>query len=106
PLRERQLVEVVRASDEPAEEAAEAQADDIGDPLVAAERRDLAEHPVAVRLRVAAQVLREPARLAERVLARRWVGRRAARVRHARAVAERPDTGDAAHPQELVDLDA
>ena len=50
-----QLVEVVRPRDEPAEEAAEAEAEDVGDPLVAAERRHLAEHPVAVGLRVAAR---------------------------------------------------
>src|SRR5437763_16189800 len=58
-----ELVEVVRPRDPPAEEAAELEAHHVGDPLVAAERRDLAEHPVAVGLRVAAQVLRQPAGL-------------------------------------------
>ena len=49
-LEQRQLVEVVRPGHEPAEEAAQADAEHVGDALVAAERRHLAEHPVAVRL--------------------------------------------------------
>ena len=53
PREQRQLVEVVRPRDEPAGEAAEPAAEHVGDALVAAERRDLAEHPVAVRLRLA-----------------------------------------------------
>src|SRR5581483_8686246 len=106
PLRQRELVQVVRPRHEPADEAAQTEAEDVRDSLVAAERRDLAEHPVPVRLEVAADVLRQPARLAQRVLARRRVWRVALRVRHARAVAQRPDTVDAAHAQELVDLDA
>ena len=52
PGDQRQLVEVVRPRDPPAEEAAERQAHHLRDPLVAAERRDLAEHPVAVGLRI------------------------------------------------------
>ena len=89
---ERQLVQVVRPGHEPAEEAAQREAEHVGDPLVAAERRDLAEHAVAVRLGVAGQVLREPSGLAERVLGGRRVG--PARCRPfgtPRAVAERPD---------------
>src|SRR5437764_4468314 len=63
PREERELVQVVRAGHEPAGEAAEAQAEHVGDPLVAAERRDLAEHAVAVRPGLAAaEVLREAAR--------------------------------------------
>src|SRR3954468_2202835 len=89
---ERELVEVVRPRDEPADEAAEAEAEDVGDPLVPAERRDLAEHPVAVGLWLAAEVLRQAAGLAERMLARGRIelaGR--GLVGHAGAVAERPD---------------
>ena len=48
---ERQRIEVVGAGDEPAEEARDVDAHHVGDALVAAERRDLAQHPVAVRLR-------------------------------------------------------
>ena len=69
PGDERELEQVVRPRDEPADEAAEAQAQHVGDPLVAAERRHLAEHAVAVGLRLAFEVLRQPAGLAERVLA-------------------------------------
>src|SRR5687767_12976443 len=58
PGQQRQLVEVIGAGDEPAEEAAQAQAENVCDSLVAAERGDLAEHAVAVRLRLAAEVLR------------------------------------------------
>src|SRR5436190_7999371 len=54
PREERELVQVVRPRDEPAGEAAQPQAEDVRDPLVAAERRHLAEHPVAVRARLAA----------------------------------------------------
>src|ERR1700742_2950405 len=60
PGEERQLVEVVRPRDEPADEPGEAQADHVGDALVAAERRDLSEHAVAVRLPLADEVLGEP----------------------------------------------
>ena len=90
PREQRQLVQVVRPRHPPAEEPAQGQAHHLGDALVPAERGHLAHHPVAVRLRVAPEVLREPPRLAERVLARRRVGQLAARVRDARAVAERP----------------
>ena len=92
PGEERQLVEVVRPRDEPADEAAKAEAEDVRDPLVAPEGRHLAEHAVAVRLRARPEVLREPPGLAQRVLAGRRVGLAGRRgVRHARAVAERPD---------------
>src|SRR5438270_12119740 len=53
PRQEWELVQVIRAGDEPAREAAHADAQHVGDPLVAAERRHLAEHPVAVRARLA-----------------------------------------------------
>ena len=55
PRQERQLVQVVRPRHEPAGEAAQPHPEHVGDALVAAERRDLAEHPVAVRLRLAAR---------------------------------------------------
>src|SRR5919108_1254433 len=74
PRQERELVQVVRAGDEPAGEAAQVDPEHVRDPLVAAERRDLAEHPVAVRTRLAAEVLGEAARLAERVLGGRRGG--------------------------------
>src|SRR5678809_1358298 len=48
PREQGQLVEVVRTRDEPAEEAGEAQAEDVGYSLVAAERRHLPQHLVAV----------------------------------------------------------
>src|SRR5690242_15314994 len=48
PGEERQLVQMVRPREEPAEEAAQAQPEHVGDPLVASERRRLAEHAVAV----------------------------------------------------------
>src|SRR5712691_6416166 len=60
PGEERQLVQVVRPRHEPAEESAEAQAHDVGDALVAAERGDLAEHAVTIRHRCSLQVAREP----------------------------------------------
>src|SRR5438067_12881155 len=43
---QRWLVEVIRPRDPPAEEAAELETHHLGDALVPAERRDLAEHPV------------------------------------------------------------
>src|SRR5919108_6596855 len=61
--QERELVQVVRAGDEPAREAAQAEAEDVRDSLVAAERRHLAEHPVAIGPWLAVEVLRQPARL-------------------------------------------
>ena len=105
--QQRQLVEVVRARDEPAGEAAQAQPEHVRDPLVAAERRHLAEHPVAVRLRSS------PWRFLARRRACRsacWRGRRVGRsgrreVRHARAVAERPDVLEPLDAQVLVDRD-
>ena len=103
---ERELVQVVGARHPPAEEAVEAQAEHLGDPLVPAERRDLAEHLVAVRLWRAGQVLRQAPGLAERVLARGRVGPVALRVGDERAVAERPDMLVPAHAKHLVDLDA
>ena len=45
-----QLVQVVRPRHEPAGEAPQVEARNLGDPLEAAERRDLAEHPVPVGL--------------------------------------------------------
>src|SRR5256885_11515044 len=54
PRNERELVEVVRPRDEPTEEAAELEAQHLGDALAPAQGRDLAEHPVAVGLRLAA----------------------------------------------------
>src|SRR6185503_11583509 len=87
PPDERQLVEVVRPRDEPADEA-----EDVGDPFVPAEGGHLAEHAVAVGLRLAAEVLRQAPGLAEGVLARRRIelaGR--GLVGDAGAVAERPD---------------
>src|SRR6187551_3751137 len=89
---ERQLVEVVRPRDEPADEAAEAEAEDVGDPFVPAEGSHLAKHAVAVGLRLAAEVLRQAAGLAEGVLARGRIelaGR--GLVGDACAVAEGPD---------------
>src|SRR4029078_10301704 len=81
----------VRARDEPAEEPAEAEPRKLRDALVAAERRDLAEHAVAVRLRGTGEVLCEPPCLPERVLAgRRIDGAGRAGIRYRRAVAERP----------------
>jgi hypothetical protein len=83
------------------------QAGELGDPLEAAERRDLAEHPVAVRLRITREVLRETPRLAEGVLGGRRVERAGSlRVRHGRAVAESPDVVQADHPQRRVHDDA
>ena len=72
--QERQRVEVVRARDEPAREARQVDPHHVRDALVAAERRDLPEHAVGVGPRVARQVLREAARLAQGVLAGRRVG--------------------------------
>jgi len=87
---QRELVEVVRPRDEPTEEAAELEAQHLGDALAPAQGRDLAEHPVAVGLRVAAQVLRQPTGLAERVLRGGRIGPvRRRLVRDAGAVAER-----------------
>src|SRR5262249_47716810 len=57
PREERQLVEVVRAGHEPAEEAGQLEAEHLRDALVAPERGDLAEHPVAVLLLLAGEVL-------------------------------------------------
>ena len=72
---ERQLVRggSVRVTNQPGKPRS-AQAQHVGDPLVAAERRDLAEHPVAVGLRVAA---RGSSRAAAPGGARagRWAGR-------------------------------
>ncbi len=51
PREQRELVQVVRPRHEPAGEAPEVEARDLRDALEAAERRDLAEHAVAVRLR-------------------------------------------------------
>src|SRR5215218_1557547 len=91
PGEEGQLVEVVRPRDEPAEEARQPHSEDIGDALVAAEGRYLAEHPVAVRLGLVREVLREPPCLAQGVLARRRVDLARRRlVRHGGTVAERP----------------
>src|SRR5205085_5352693 len=90
--------------DEPADEAAQADAEDVRDPLVAAERRDLAEHAVAIRLRLALEVLRQLPGLPERVLARRRVGVvRSRLVRDACAVAEGPDVLEPFHAQRRVD---
>ena len=44
PREQRELVQVVRPRDEPAGEAPEVQAGDLGDALEVPERRDLAEH--------------------------------------------------------------
>ena len=73
PREERQLLEVVPAGGEPAGESAEEEAQHVRHPAVAAERRHLAEHPVAVRLRRPGEISGEPARLAEGVLAGRRV---------------------------------
>src|SRR3954451_964121 len=105
-LRQRELVQVVAPGHEPPGKATKADPEDVGDPLVAAERRDLAQHAVAVRLEVGLQVLREPPRLSKRVLAGRGIGRVRLRVGNAGAVAERPDVLRVADPEELVDLDA
>ena len=103
---QRQLVQVVRPRDEPAGKAPEVDARKLGDPLEAAERRDLAEHPVPVRLPVAGQVLRESARLAQRVLARRRIdGARRLAVLDSRAVAERPHVLGSLDAERLVDDD-
>src|SRR3954447_21364559 len=104
-LDERELVQVVRPRHPPAEEAVQVEAEHLRDALVPAEGRDLAEHAVAVRLRGPGQVLREPARLTEGVLAGRWIGPVAARVRDERAVAERPRVLVPAHAKQLVHLD-
>src|SRR5436189_3491645 len=90
PGEERQLVEVVRPRHEPADGPTQGHAEDQGDPLVAAERGDLAEHAEAVGLRVSAEVLREAPRLAQRVLRGGRVRARRSLVRYAGAVAERP----------------
>src|SRR4051812_47756520 len=101
-LDERELVQVVRARHPPAEEAVEVQAEHLRDALVPAEGRDLAEHAVAVRLGRPGQVLREPPRLAEGVLAGGWVWPVAARVRDERAIAERPHVLVPAHTEQLI----
>src|SRR4051794_34380035 len=107
PGDERQLVEVVGARDEPPGEAAQRDPEHVRDALVAAERRHLPEHAVAVRAHVACEVLREAAGLAQRVLARRRVRRpRRREVRDARAVAERPDVLAPLDPERLVDQHA
>ena len=88
-------------------EPAEPDAGKLGDPLVAAERRHLPEHAVAVRPRLADEVLREPARLPERVLAGRRVELpRRLRVGDGCAVAERPDVRRVDDTEGLVDHDA
>jgi hypothetical protein len=106
---------VVGPGDEPAEEASEADPRDLGDPLVPAERRDLPEHAVPVGLRRAGQVLREPARLPERVLARGRIERlRCLCVPHGRTVPQRPHVLPALdlqhlghpHPAPLVEREA
>src|SRR5688500_14251305 len=56
PGQDGELQEVVRAREEPAGEAAQRDAQHVCDALVAAERRNLAEHAVAVRLHVAGEV--------------------------------------------------
>src|SRR3954454_2133027 len=88
---ERQRVEVVGACDEPTEEARDAYPHHVRNSLEAAERRDLAEHAVAIWLRLPGEVLRQLPRLPQGVLAGRRV-RLAWRadVRHRSAVAERP----------------
>src|SRR5438034_1028920 len=106
PREQRKLVQVVGAGDEPADEARQADAEHIGDALVAAERRDLAEHAVTVRLRLAGEVLCEPAGLPQGVLAGRRVGVGARLIWDARAVAERPDVIVALDAQRLVHPDA
>src|SRR2546423_10493656 len=85
---ERELVEVVAAGDEPAREAGEPQAEHVGDALVAAECRHLPEHPIAVGLWLACEVLGQAASLAQGVLRRRRIRLGAGTVRYARAVAE------------------
>src|SRR3954453_19407158 len=102
PREERQLVEAVRPRQEPADEAARAESRADEDALVAAERPRLPEHPVAVGLEVAREVLREAARLAEGVLGGRRVRRVRGGVRHAGPVAERPRVLDADDAQVLV----
>src|SRR3989304_7117112 len=62
PRYERELVQVVRPRDPPPGEPAQAHSGDLGDALVVPERRDLAEHAVAVRLGRSRQILGEPAR--------------------------------------------
>src|SRR5438105_916866 len=108
PGEERQLVEVIRPREEPAREAAHAQAERaFQDALVAPEGRSLAEHPVPVGLQLAGEVLREASRLTERVLRGRRVGPLRARgVLDSCAVAERPDALLALDAQEGVDADA
>ena len=113
--RERELIEVVCPRREPAEEAAEAEPEHVADPLVAPQRRHHPAHAVAIRPRRPLQVLRQSPRLAEGVLARRWIrvvwrGR----VQHAGAVAKRPDVAAAldaknvihAYPAALVEGEA
>ena len=102
---------MVRAGHPPAEEAAELEAERIGDPLVAAERRDLPEHAVPVGLLLVAvchstQVAGDGSSLSKRVLARRriecvW----RCRVTHGRAVAERPDARQSVDSQGCIDDD-
>src|SRR5213596_948363 len=67
PREERELVQVVRPRDEPADETAETEPEHVGDSLVAAEGGHLAEHAVAVWLRLALDVLGQAPGLAERV---------------------------------------
>src|SRR5262249_49202537 len=91
---------------EPTGEAAQECAGDLRDALVPPERRDLAEHAVLVRVPRAGQVLREPPRLPQRVLARRRVVLPGCRgVRNTGAVAERPNVVDSFHLQRRLDLD-
>src|SRR3954469_1618871 len=73
PREQGQLVEVVAAGHEPADEAGEPCTGDVGDSLVPAERGALAEHPVAVGANLPCDVLREPACLPQGVLRRRRV---------------------------------
>src|SRR6188472_1621898 len=102
-----ELVEVVRPRDEPADEAAERNAEDERDSLVPAERSHLPERAVPVPLGSASEVLREPACLAQCVLRGRRIrgaGRRG--VRHTGAVTERPETFAAFDLQVGADPDA
>src|SRR5262249_28649254 len=85
----------------------EVQAEHLGDALVAAERGDLAEHSVTVRLRLSTQVLGQPARLPKRVLRSRRVRLPRSRlVRDAGTVPKRPDVREALDAEHRVHLHA
>src|SRR6266508_2455094 len=112
---QRELVQVIGTSHEPAEEAAQPQTEDICNAFVTAQGGHLPQHAVLVGTRAATEVLRQPACLAEGVLAGgRIETTRRRLVRDAGTVAERPDVFEALdleqgvhhHPPTVVERQA